>query len=487
MNKIRGFFKISLFVLIFGIGMIFPKLVFALSTNTLEGPDLSSPGKTITYDIKVNAESTIDEYSATLTYESSILELVGIENKNNWKGNNSISSSPVELSFTHENGVTGETVIATLNFKIKADVTKTDTSLSLEGREVTQEDDTINNLAKVVKNVAIKSTDNALKDLKLNGKTVVNFSPNTYSYSIQVESITTSANIDAVLNSQTASFVDKYGPRAIQLDYGENVIEIKVKAASNDEKTYIINVTRLDNRGTNNDLKTLILNSGKVKINFNKDVLEYKIKTYKLKTIDIEASAADSKATIKIDKPDELVTGENEIKVIVTSEDGKDKTYKVILDNVDYDIDTSLKDIELFGSDEKLEFDSKVFDYEIIYKSKYKDSIVIKPIINTTDEDVKIDEPLLEKTSSSIEAGTVVQIRVYASDGTESMYTITFVKDTRINFFFLLGLLIFIILLVVFIKLFINNRKDKANNGSNKEGPKELEKTKKLEKINLDN
>lgn len=303
---------------------------------------------------------------------------------------------------------------------------------------------------------------------------------------MQVEAITTSATIDATLNSQTASFVDKYGPRSIQLDYGENVIEIKVKAASNDEVTYVINVTRLDNRGTNNDLKSLILNSGKVKLNFDKDVLEYKIKTYKLTSIDVEAVAVDSKATVKIESPEEIVIGENIVNIIVTSEDGNEKTYKLILNNVDYDIDTSLKDIEIFGLDEEFDFDPKIFDYEIRYKSKYKDSIVVKPVINTIDEDVKVDEPLLEKTSSSIEAGSVIQIRVYATDGTESMYTITFVKDTRINFFFLLALAIFIILLIIFIKLLINNKKENKEKNIEKTKPKELEKTKKMQKINLE-
>ena len=94
---------------------------------------------------------------------------------------------------------------------------------------------------------------------------------------------------------------------------------------------------------------------------------------------------------------------------------------------------------------------------------------------------------MLEKTSI-IEPGAVVQIRVYATDGTESMYTITFVKDTRINFFFLLGLIIFIVLLVIFIKLIIKRNKDKNNKESiTKEKPKDIEKTKKLQKINLGN
>ena len=106
-------------------------------------------------------------------------------------------------------------------------------------------------------------------------------------------------------------------------------------------------------------------------------------------------------------------------------------------------------------------------------------------MIETTiqDEDIKIDEPLLEKTSSSIEIGSVVQIRIYANDGTESMYTITFVEDTRINFFFLLGILIFVILLFVFIHMLIVLKKEKTKK---KQKAKDLEKTKKIKKINLE-
>lgn len=483
MNRLRGIFKISVVALL--LGLLIPNIVFAADTNSLVGVDLTSPGMVVTYDIKVNAENTVEEYNVSLSYETDALELVGIENKNNWKGNNSITSaSPVGLKFSHENGITGETVIATLKFNVKSNVTKADTLLTLsKSTTVTQETQTINNLEDVSKTVLIKSTDNSLKDLKLNGKTVVNFSPNTFSYSLQVPAETTTANIDAVLNSSTATFVDKYGSRAVPLDYGENVIEVKVLSAASIERTYIINVNRMDNRGTNNDLKSLILNSGKIKLDFDKDSLLYNVKTHKLTDIDVEAYAVDSKATVKIEKPEVLVTGENTINIIVTSEDGKDKTYKVVLNNVDYDVDTSLKDIEIFGLDENFKFDSKVFDYEIRYKTTYKDSIVFKPVLNTKDEEVKIDEPLFEKTSNNIEIGSVVKIRIYSPDGTESMYTITFVEDTRINFFFLLGLLIFIILLFIFIHMLVGLKKDKKKK---KEKKKELEKTKKLKKINLE-
>lgn len=483
--KVKEFIKIGFIFLI--IVLICPKLTYAASSSSIEGVDLTSPGAFIFLDIKISSDETIDGVKADFAYERTVLEFISIENKENWKLINKVDNEegPITLEFNRENGLTGGTTVATLKFKVKDDATKTEALLKLNSTTVTQEDDTINTIPESSKNIAIKSTDNTLSDLKLNGKTLINFSPKTYSYSIQVDANTTTASIDAILNNSTASFVEKFGSRSVPLDYGENVIEVKVMSASLVEKTYIININRLDNRGTNNDLKNIILNSGKVKINFDKNNLKYNIITHKLTKIEVEATAEDSKAKVKIDKKETLEIGENIIKITVTSEDGKDKTYEIIINNVEYDVDTSLKKIEIFGCDEELEFDPKVLDYEIIYKEKYKNTLVIKqPELTSKDDDVRFDEALFEKTSSTIESGTVVQMRVYALDGSvESLYTITFIKDNRINFFFILGAVILVVLLIIFIYMFVNLMKEK---NLKKKKEKDLEKTKRLKKVNLE-
>lgn len=485
MNKIKEIFKIIFIFLI--ITLICPKFVYAASSSSIEGVNLTSPGSFIFLDIKISSDETIDGVKADFTYERTVLEFISIENKESWKLTNKIDNKegPITLEFNRENGLTGGTTVATLKFKVKEDAAKTEALLKLNSTTVTQEDDTINTIPESSKNIAIKSTDNYLSDLKLNGKTLTNFSPKTYSYSIQVEANTTTASIDAILNNSTASFVEKFGSRSVPLDYGENVIEVKVMSASLVEKTYIININRLDNRGTNNNLTKIILNSDKVKINFDKMVTEYNIMTHKLTKLDVEATAEDIKAKVKIDKPESLVIGENIVKITVTSEDGKDKTYTIKINNVDYDIDTSIKKIEISGYDGNLEFDPNVLDYEIIYKEKYKNELVIlKPKLSSQDEDVRFDEALFEKTSANIESGTVVQMRVYALDrSAESIYTITFIKDNRINFFFILGAVILVVLIIIFIYMFVNLMKEK-NNKKKKEA--DLEKTKRLKKVNLE-
>ena len=475
--------------------LLLPITVFAEDEyNTLSGPELTSPGSTITYDLKVKTPTTIKKYDADLTYETNVLELLSIENGESWKGNNKLGESPLELHFD-SNGVTGSTTVAKLKFKVKDGATKAETRISIVGK-YTEDDDTIKNLEEYAKTVQIKSTDNTLKDLKVNNETVVNFSPTTYSYSIQVEPKVTSADIQATLNNNTASFVDKYGPRNVPLEYGDNKVEVRVKSASGETKEYVINITRNDNRGSNNDLAEVIINSGQIKINFDKDVLEYRIKTYKQTKIDVTATPVDSKATVKVKAPEKIEIGENKFTIEVTSEDEKVKTYKIVFDNQDREIDLTLSDIEISGPNGSLElspkFQSSIKDYELRYDKSYaeKDGLSIIPIINSKVDDVKYDEDLLDKTIKDIKPGSKIEIRVYAPDGTESFYTIKITEDNRINFFTILFGVILLILLVIFIKLFINRNKVKDPIEDvkvyKKESEKELVKTKRLNKINLE-
>ena len=466
--------------------LVLPLKVYAADTASIEGPSMTSKGEEISIDIIITSEKTINGFKATFTYETSALELLSIENKNAWKqGNSFTKGSPLTLDFVHDNGIMGTTTVATLKFKVKEDVAKTSTILNLEGTTKVNEenDETINTLEKVTKTIDIKSTDNTLKDLKLNGKTIANFSPNTYTYSIQVDSSVTTANFEAVLNDNTATYKEKYEPKTgVSLDYGENVFEIVVVSATLEEKKYEVTLIRQDNRGTNNDLQSLIINSNPKLCEFEKNTLSYKVTTHKLKDVDIVATPVDSKANVKIDKPEELVIGTNEIKITVISESKEEKVYTLTINNLDSEIDTKLKDIQLYGADESLNFEKDKYDYEVTYKSEYKESLVIKPFVNNEDEAIATISDY-----SNLKPNDKVTITVSAKDGTknvESYYTVLFKKDNRINFFLILGIIIFIVLLIIFIKMAIKSRKMKKQVEMIKEEKIETElgKTKRLEK-----
>lgn len=477
------YFKILFAILL--TTMLVPNIVLAEGNNvTLTFPQTASKNEEVAVDIILDSETTINEFKATVSYETTALEILNIESKNGWKQDNSFSKdSPLSLEFSHENGLAGKITVATLKFKVKSDVAKSNTIITIEGTTKNKSDETINTLEKYSAKIDIKSTDNTLKSIKVNGETVTNFSPTTYEYAMRVDASVTTINLEATLNDKAAVFKDKYGPRqGLSLDYGENTFELVVVSATNEERKYIVKITREDNRGTDNSLVNLIVNSNENLFEFNEETLLYTITTHKLETIDIAATPKDLNASVKIDKPEKLIIGRNEIKVTVTSENKKERIYTLIVNNLDTEIDTTLRDIELYNCDEDLKFEKSKDYYEIMYKEKYKDTLVIKPIVNNEEDAVAT----IDKDISEIKPDDKITITVKAKDGTKNVeryYTIKFKKDTRINFFLILGIIIFIVLLVIFIKLLIQNRKAKKEITKVE---KDLEKTKRLEKINLE-
>ena len=481
MKYIKYLFSLILVLLIVSFGNVYAEE----KVVKINVPKTVSKDQEFSVDIQLSTDVTTDGFKATLTYETTVLELVNMESKGDWHQDSKFSKeSPLSLDFTHENGQVGDITIATLNFKVKSDASKSNTSITIEGTSRVKEDQTINTLEKVSANIEIKSTDNSLKDLKVNGKTINNFSPKQYEYDLVEESTTTTVNFEAVLNDKTATFKDKFGPKTgVTLEYGKNVFEIVVVAATGAEKKYVVTITRPDNRGTNNNLSDLIINSNKKLLEFSPNSLTYMVTTHKLETIDVEAVPQDPKAKVKIDKPEKLQIGTNTILITVTSEKNEDQVYKVTVNNLDTEIDTTLKDIELLGVDDSLNFSSNVYDYELMYKPNFKEDLVIKAVVSNSDEAIASKNP---DTCSNLKPGDKVTITVSAKDGTknvESYYTITFKKDTRINFFLILGLVIFIVLLIIFIRLLIKNRKEKDLIVKKEQ---DLEKTKRLEKVNLE-
>lgn len=454
-NKILFGIILSLFVLL-------PIGVNASSTVSLNGDSKAGPGNTVVYNIELNTTSNAKEIKTELTYDSTVLELVSIINKN-WSGTNTVGKSPKSLIFTSK-GVSGKMVVASLTFKVKSSTTKNSTSIKLSGSTITVEgkdEELVETAGEATATIKISSTDATLSSLKINGEAVSGFRAKTYNYNVVVDGMTESANIKATTNSDNASFVNGYGPREEKLEYGANKIEIRVKAESGDVKTYTLNITREDTRITNYYLKDIIINAGKVPIEFNKLTLDYTIKTYKLTSLDIEATPDDEKSTVTIDKPKEIIIGENKVKINVKSETGKTNTYTLTIINSDTELNTKLKNLSVKGK--SFDFDPNKLDYSIVFDKSMKDGLTI--YATTQNSDAKIE--ILD--NNNLKAGSKIKVRVYAEDGSETIYTITLEKDKRINFFMVLEIIIIIILIILItIQIKKRNNKNKSNNEENK-------------------
>lgn len=508
MKKKKGIilFLISLLLMV-------PTIVFAAKPTTeLTGVLYAKPGDTVAYDIKITSPDEVraSEYKATLNYDENILEFKSITAKS-WSG---IGDASI-IDFSYKNGVTGTSNIATITFKVKDNVPKQTTIISLKDIKITtldeNDDQSIVSLSEESTHkisLAIKSTDNTLKDLKVDGTKIKEFKKDVFEYELEVSSDSDSIEIKATPNNANATFVEGFGNRKVDINYGENEVLVKVKSESGEIQVYKINVIREDDRNTNNNLKEVIINSGKIKLELSKTKVNYTIKTYKLKSLEVDAVAVDSKAKVEVKVPEKIIVGDNIVTIIVTSENGEKKVYTLTFENSDKTIDTKLK--TLYIKEHNIDFDKNTMVYEIVYNKKYKNGLNIRAVPAAGDELVEYKlfyngNQITDDTNIELKIGDKYEIKVSPigmEEGDESdstTYTITIVKDKRVSFFLVLEILITLVLIVLIVIQIVKRNKMRKNNEvmgekeekviSEKKAKEEVDKTKiisqeELNKIN---
>lgn len=158
------------------------------------------------------------------------------------------------------------------------------------------------------------------------------FNKNTFNYALTVEESVNNLNVTAVPEDSKAS-VSISGNTNLNL--GENTINVKVTAEDKKTtKTYTINVTKVqDVQKSNAFLQNIIVTDIEMSPSFSKEIFEYDLGCVTLDRITLSAFAENENATVQIEGNENLVLGENLIKITVTSENGnvnKIYTLKVI-------------------------------------------------------------------------------------------------------------------------------------------------------------
>ena len=134
----------------------------------------------------------------------------------------------------------------------------------------------------------------------------------------------------------------------VNLKEGENTVTIKVTAE--DKKTiniYTLLVTKSNNPEKSNAyLQNILIEDMTITPEFSKEIFEYMLSNTKLDSLKILAFPENENAKVDIIGNENLVVGENNIKIIVTSENGKmQKIYnlKVVKEGIEQN---SLVDVE---------------------------------------------------------------------------------------------------------------------------------------------
>lgn len=164
----------------------------------------------------------------------------------------------------------------------------------------------------------VKSNDNTLKIIIIDGKEID--VKDNIDYSTTKEKI----SIETTTNDKKAKYEIKNNST---LEIGENKISIEVTAEDGTTKTYNINVKRDKILSSDTGIK-VIINDEEVSFSDNKATIYVSATEINLK---IDYTLNDENAKVEMDKIEELKTGDNELKIKVIAEDGTEKEYEIII------------------------------------------------------------------------------------------------------------------------------------------------------------
>lgn len=292
------------------------------------------------------------------------------------------------------------------------------------------------------------------------------FDKTKFDYTATVSSSTSIVTIYASLLDSDASFVDGYEPRTVNLNYGENTIQIKVKGFALQEateSTYTIKITRTKpstggatvSKSSVNTLSNITLSNGTLSPKFNSNTNVYNVEVENdVDVLNVGATLTDNKSRFVNSygpRNVHLNEGENNIYLKVKSEAGSVRVYRLIItrkkaNNVEPEPQPTptpdptpeptpevskalLSSLKL--SEGKIDFESNVFDYNVTVGYDVTNVVATVELENDTDTvDIKGGE--------SLEVGAnELTITVTSSDGSVSnIYTIYIIKkeaDTDIS------------------------------------------------------
>lgn len=285
------------------------------------------------------------------------------------------------------------------------------------------------------------------------------FDKTKFDYTATVSSSTSVVTVYASLLDSDASFVDGYEPRTVNLNYGENTIQIKVKGFALQEateSTYTIKITRTKSSGTGgatvskssvNTLSNITLSNGTLSPKFNSNTNVYNVEVENdADVLTVGATLTDNKSSFVNSygpRNVHLNEGENNIYLKVKSEAGSVRVYRLIItrkkaNNVEPEPTPTptpdptpaptpevskalLSSLKL--SEGKIDFESNVFDYNVTVGYDVTNVVATVELENDTDTvDIKGGE--------SLEVGAnELTITVTSSDGSVSnVYTIYIIK-----------------------------------------------------------
>ena len=376
-------------------------------------------------NILVTAEDgSVKAYTLIVTREKSDVALLSNLTVTNGSFLPSFSSNVFEYEVTVPVDVTEFNVTATKlepNSKVTSGEGHYNISTSEKQIEVTvvSEDETKSNTY-ILNIKRTKSSINTLSDITVSEGTLTpEFNSNITSYTVNVDGNISSIDVSATLTDSRATIISGTGIHS--LNVGDNNIVIRVESESGSILDYNINVIRA--KKNINDL-SMIKVDGKEIENFSSDTLEYDLGdvNYSKTKINVEAVLKDVDSSVKGDGEISLKTGDNEIVLTVTAQNGEEKTYKLHVNRIKND-NANLSLLSVMGYTLTPDFDKDTLYYETTVEEEK--SILTKEEVTAVAEDKNASISKQDNIELSTTVDNIYKVTVTAEDGkTIKIYTI---------------------------------------------------------------
>lgn len=260
-----------------------------------------------------------------------------------------------------------------------------------------------------------------LSSITVNGSLVNGFSSTVYKY--DVDSIDTESV--SIGGGATASGTNISGFGNHKLKCGSNSLKINTLSSDKSKKlTYTLNINRKCD--DNVSLKGITLSSGSLSPVFSADTLEYKVSVdTSVEKISIDALKENNQKVSGLVKDAKLVFGDNSFSIKVSSESGKSKTYKIVVNRADNRSNNAfLGSITIDNG--KLNFDRNVFMYDVRVLNEVS---LVNVVATPEDSKAKVS---INGPKSLKEGDNKYVIKVTAENGATQEYSIN-VKRLKVG------------------------------------------------------
>lgn len=418
---------VILLITILGVlfGYVLPRRLSGLSASSSVNISCDKEkvpnGANVTCQVYVNVVSgKISSFTGDVRLSNN-LSLVSSNYASNWSEFSTAKDGKFKLSTS--NLYEGRVNIGTIVLRTNGSDNEAH-SITLGGIRVGDENYNEVALNEVSKTIYTSSSNANLVDLSVSpGNLTPSFNENVSNYNV----VTNSSSITISAVAPKSGSVSGTGQK--NLNYGNNSFTITSVSEAGNSKTYTINVVRNDTRSSNNNLSNLSVSD--TDIRFNSGTYNYNATVkYDVSSVNITATASDSKAGVQGLGSKSLKVGKNTFNVVVTAENGAVKTYTITIIRANKDgkitvsSDNSLKSLSIEGAN--IEFNKNTLTYNV---SVPNEVVEAKVSYETTSS----------KAVASISGNTAlevgenkIEINVTAEDGSIRTYVLNIIREKSV-------------------------------------------------------